>query len=273
MELWLLNGLDTAALSLVVVGGIVLLAVAGALLTRRRFPQTVHGEHNEMVGVVLGMFGAIYGIILAFVIVTLWTQLETTNSIVASESTAAASLVRNVRALPPQEQDRVNAAMSGYLHAVVDVQWPLMREGEPNYESTARSLDAVYDALQSYEPQTETQQTFYELAAGNLNEVVAQRRARITMATQQLPLLLQVLVFGGALVIIPLTFLYGVRSRRMQLLFVGTVAALVGFSLLLTLVLDRPFSGELSVSPAPYKEGALAQFWYGQPGAGSVVAR
>ncbi|MEV6686399.1 hypothetical protein AB0N28_13790 [Streptomyces sp. NPDC051130] len=61
--------------------------------------------------------------------------------------------------------------------------------------------------------------------------------------------------------ILPLTFLFGLRSLKMQLLFVSAVAALIGFSLLLVLVLDRPFAGELSVSPAPYKEAALAQFW------------
>ncbi|GAA5024056.1 hypothetical protein GCM10025734_82030 [Kitasatospora paranensis] len=47
------------------------------------------------------------------------------------------------------------------------------------------------------------------------------------------------------------------------MLFVGSVAGLVGFSLLLVFVLDRPFSGDLSVSPAPYREGALAQYWTG----------
>ncbi|WP_199870114.1 hypothetical protein [Streptomyces sp. Root66D1] len=35
----------------------------------------------------------------------------------------------------------------------------------------------------------------------------------------------------------------------------------IGFSLLLVFVLDRPFAGELSVSPAPYREGALATYW------------
>ncbi|MEW2529291.1 hypothetical protein [Streptomyces sp. NPDC047071] len=74
-------------------------------------------------------------------------------------------------------------------------------------------------------------------------------------------MLLQVLAFGGALVLVPLTFLYGLRKLRVQMLFVASVAALVGFSLLLVVVLDRPFAGDLDVSPAPYREGALAQYW------------
>ncbi|MFD7321775.1 DUF4239 domain-containing protein [Streptomyces sp. NPDC059875] len=261
MTLWLLNHLSTLTLGVLIVGGTVLLALAGSVLVRRRYPKLADGEHNDMVGVVLGMFGAIYGIILAFVIVTLWTQMENTQNVVAAEATGVALVVRDARAFPPAEQARVNAAADGYVHAVVEVQWPLMREGAADYSVTGAKLEALYDALQSYEPVTESQKVFYAQAAAKLDDVAGERRARLTMAGQQLPPLLQVLAVGGALVIIPLTFLYGMRSRRMQLLFVGAVAALIGFSLLLVVVLDRPFAGELSVSPAPYQEGALAQFW------------
>ncbi|MER5862860.1 hypothetical protein [Kitasatospora sp. NPDC002040] len=261
MGLWLLNTFDTFVLAVIVVGVIMLVTVVGALLVRRRFPELAKGEHNEMVGTVLGMFGAIYGIILAFVIVTLWTQLDTTNTIVASESTAAATLVRDAGAFPPAEQARLKTAVGAYVHGVADVQWPLMREGNPDFEATGALLQGVYDALQSYEPVTEAEKAYYGQAAASLDTIVAQRRARITMATQELPILLQVLVYGGALVILPLTFLFGVRSRSMQVLFVGCVAALIGFSILLTVVLDHPFAGDLSVSPDPFKEGSLAQFW------------
>ncbi|MFB7865037.1 MULTISPECIES: DUF4239 domain-containing protein [unclassified Streptomyces] len=267
MLLWLLNNVSTFTLTVVTVGGTVLLAVLGSVLFRRRYPSLAEGEHNDMVGVTLGMFGAIYGIILAFVIVTLWTQLDSTQTIVATEATDAALIARDAAAFPPPVRARVDEALSGYVHTVVEDQWPRMRAGAPDYGTTGGKLQAVYDALQTYEPKSTREEVFYESAVGHLNDVAAQRRARLTMAEQQLPPLLQVLAFGGALVLIPLTFLYGMRRMRIQLLFVSSVAALIGFSLLLVFVLDRPFAGDLSVSPTPYKEGALARYWSG-PGGG-----
>ncbi|MBW5482906.1 bestrophin-like domain [Streptomyces bambusae] len=261
MSLWLLNTFSTFALGVLLVGGLVLLAVAGSLAARRRYPHLAKGEHNEMVGVTLGMFGAIYGIILAFVVVTLWTQMENTQNVVADEATDLALVVRSAEVFPPADRARVERAVSDYVHAVVEVQWPRMRAGRPSYAATSDQTHAMYTALQAYEPATARAQTFYDEAAARLNDAAGQRRARITMAEQSLPVLLQVLVYGGALVILPLTFLFGLRSLRMQLLFVSAVAALIGFSLLLVLVLDRPFAGELSVSSTPYKEAALAQFW------------
>lgn len=264
MALWLLNHLNTLSLTLLIVGGCVLLAVAGSLLVRRRFPRLADGEHNEMVGVVLGMFGAIYGIILAFVIVTLWTQMENTQAVVAAEATDAAIIVRDAGPFPAEAETRVKEAVGHYVHDVVAVQWPNMREGGMAL-SSGKQLQGVYDALQSYEPVTEVQKVYYAEAADSLDDMASQRRARLTMASQELPLLLQVLVFGGAVVILPMSFLYGTRSLKMQLLFVGAVAGLIGFSLLLVVVLDRPFAGDLSVSPDLFKQGKLEELWSPPP--------
>ncbi|MET9398468.1 DUF4239 domain-containing protein [Kitasatospora sp. NPDC002965] len=261
MELWLLNHLPTAVLALLVVGGTVLLAVAGSVLAMRWFPALADGENNDMVGVVLGMFGAIYGIILAFVIVNLWTDLQDAGTVVSSEASAVSQIVRDAECFPPGPRDAVQAAVGGYVHAVVEDQWPLMRAGDGDSAVTTRSVDAMYRALADYEPRTNAEQAFYAKALDSLNEVAAYRRTRIADSRDQLPVLLQMLIFGGAAVIMLVTLLYGVRSRRARILFVGSVAALVGFSLLLVLVLDRPFSGDLDVSPQPFKDSALARFW------------
>ncbi|MEV6246540.1 hypothetical protein AB0M38_10075 [Streptomyces sp. NPDC051742] len=70
-----------------------------------------------MVGVTLGMFGAIYGIILAFVIVTLWTQLEHTQAVVATEATDTALIVRDAAVFPPQVRADLDAALGDYVPA------------------------------------------------------------------------------------------------------------------------------------------------------------
>ncbi|SEL78631.1 DUF4239 domain-containing protein [Streptacidiphilus jiangxiensis] len=262
MSLWLLNHLSTLTLALVTVGGTVLLAVVGSVLLRRRHPSLAQGEHNDMVGVTLGMFGAIYGIILAFVIVTLWTNLAQAQTVVATEATDAALITRDAAAFPPPVRAGLDSAVSGYVHAVVLNQWPRMRSGQASYGATETNLQSAYQVLQAYEPKSQQEQVFYQQTVNHLDDVAAQRRARITMAGQELPWLLQALAFGGAFVLIPLTFLYGTRRLRVQVLFVASVAGLIGFSLLLIVVMDRPFSGDLSVSPAPFQQGALTQYWH-----------
>ncbi|MFJ9250487.1 DUF4239 domain-containing protein [Streptomyces sp. NPDC101776] len=262
MEVWLLNNLNTFVLALLFVGGAVLLGVAGTLVMRRRFPRLVlKGEHNDMIGVVLGMYAAIYGIILAFVVVTEWTCLDVATANVASEATQTAEVLRDADAFPADQQKRVADALGAYVRAVVDKQWPLMREGTPDPNLTNPEVSALYKVFQDYEPKTPAQTTYYSQAVSTLSQVASARRTRLSDSQQALPPLLSVLVYGGALVMLPLTFLYGIRDVRAQLMFVMSVATLIGVSVLLCLTLDRPFSGELAVSPAPFREGVLAQFW------------
>ncbi|MGG7569022.1 DUF4239 domain-containing protein [Streptomyces sirii] len=246
---------------MVIVGSVMLFAVLGSLLMRRRFPGIAEGRHNETVGLLLEVYGAIYGILLAFVVVAEWDGVNTAESVVASEATHAAEIVRSSAAFPPADRDRVTQAVGDYTRAVVNKQWPLLKNDMPDYGQTEEGLKDVYRALQRYEPDTASDKAFYKQAVSHLDEVASERRSRLVIAEQGLPVLLKVLVYGGALIMVSLTFFYGMRNRRAQLMFVGSIAALIGVSLLLTLALDRPFAGDLSVTPAPFKEGALAQFW------------
>jgi hypothetical protein len=58
-------------------------------------------------------------------------------------------------------------------------------------------------------------------------------------------------------------WLFEVRRFRAQLLMVMRLAVLVGSSLLVKLVIDHPFSGDVDVSSSPFQLGVLARFWYG----------
>jgi hypothetical protein len=52
-----------------------------------------------------------------------------------------------------------------------------------------------------------------------------------------------------------------VRSLPIHLLIVAATAAFVSFAYFMTMVLDYPYAGAVSVDSSPYKLGALAQFW------------
>jgi len=261
--LWLLNNLDTATLAILIVGGVVVLSLAACLVTRRLFPELINGVTNDVSRTVLELFGAIYGIVLAFVIVTLWTELEQVQAVVTSEATDLAVISRNAHSFPDDVQKKLDRAIGDYVHAVVEDAWPLMRDGKNSLSATSGKLEALYGVLQGFDPKSGSEQAFYSQSVERLNDVTAQRRTRILAATQQLPPLLQVLTYGGALVVMLVTLLYGVENLKVQLLFVGSIALLVGLSLTLVLVLEHPFAGEVSVSPHPFKEGQLSKYWGG----------
>ena len=78
-----------------------------------------------------------------------------------------------------------------------------------------------------------------------------------------LPALIGALIIVGSIVILGYLTLVGSRSPAFHLIGAGSVAVVVGFSLVVLLTLQFPFSGGLAVDSRPFQEGALGQFFPG----------
>jgi hypothetical protein len=255
---FLLNNFSTPVLALFVIGGFVIVAAVGLAIVRTRWPHFIAGEHNDVAGILLQVVGAMYGILLAFVIVSVYQSFSDTESNVREEATALSQIHRDVQHMSIAGD--IDSAINDYVHTVVNVEWPLMAEAKLADRGWV-DVDAMFTVLQSYEPQTNSQSSFYDAAIGDLNDIVATRRARLFDAQEEIPDVLQWLLFVGALGLIAFTWLFGMKRFRTQLLMVLGVAILLSASLLIAMLLDHPFSGDLTVSYQPFQEGSLAVFW------------
>lgn len=268
MIIWLLNHFSVWTLTSGTVGGFAVLAVAGCLVVRHRFPGVAEGEHNELVGVLVGVFAAIYGVLLAFVIFILWDDRAQAQDTVSAEATALSQITFDARAFPADHRDPVLSSVDGYLHAVSGPEWAAMREGHGPAPQAAAALDRLRTSLAAFTPRNDAESAFYDDAVASLEQTALQRRDRLADGGGGGPVtFLEILLVGGAVVFVPLTYLFGHRSGLAHSLFVAISTGLVALGLLLTVVLGQPFAGDLAVDPGPYHQGELAQFWSG-PGPG-----
>lgn len=259
MNRWLLNTFPTWALAVLMVALFVLIALAGLYVVRRWFPTLQEEASNDVSGVILGVLAAIYGIVLAFVIVSLYEDYRKASSDVRTEASALSQVYRDTRGLSRPEADAVKQDVADYISAVTIAEWAAMKHGEESQHAW-QALQAFYATLEHYKPQNEAQSVFFAEAVSKVNDLVAAHRERLNDSEESLPPTFEVLLFGGAILLLASTFLFGVANRRLHTTLVLAVAVLLGFNLLLALVLDYPFSGQVSVSKAPFTSGALADF-------------
>ena len=78
----------------------------------------------------LGVVAALFGLLLAFIVVIAYQNYGDTQSNVSNEADALAAIVRDSGAFPQPDRDRVRAAVGAYVRAVVDDEWPRMHEGK-----------------------------------------------------------------------------------------------------------------------------------------------
>jgi hypothetical protein len=119
----------------------------------------------------------------------------------------------------------------------------------------------VFAAMQAYTPVDASQSAFYDDSVRHLNAVLEARSDRLGASDgSDLPVLIAALVIVGSIVILGYATLVGSRSSAFHAIGAGAIAVIVGFSLVVLLSLQFPFSGDLSISSQPFREGALAPF-------------
>jgi uncharacterized protein DUF4239 len=249
---WLLNNVPTPLIGMVVVGTVVGLSLLASNWVRKHDVDSIDTEGAMDP---LGTVGVAYGLILALVIFGLWTNFQAARDTVSNEAGALAQVALDIRALPPADEARIEHRISGYIAAVVNVEWQEMKVGRESPRAHA-ALDKIALALESAQPTTPTAQVFYQEAVTKLNDVATARRQRIEAVEREIPAVFRVLLFAGAAV--PIGFVVLISKRRMHAFLVGGIAALFAYTLFLAIVLDYPFSGTVSVSTAPYHSGFLA---------------
>jgi hypothetical protein len=259
MARWVLNTFSTIELVVLGVGGAVLLTLACVLLARRRFPKLADSQFEPVADSLRVVYELIFALILAFVIAAVLDEMSNAESAVASEATTIAELVRANDALPERDQSRLDDSVSAYVHAVADDEWKTMKDGKASPQATA-ALEGMYAEYGLVKPAGAAQTESYSQALDDLHEVGTQRRERLNIASADLPTMLRVLVLVGLVLLLVLEYRPHLKPVA-GLAFMGTLAMVVTSAFLLTVILDYPFAGQVSVSNAPFKQGILARFW------------
>ncbi len=263
MTLWLLDTFPTWALFVIVVGAFVLWGVVGLWVVRWRWPALAEGGQNELAGVVVGLVVGIYGIVLAFVIVALYERYDEARSSVREEATQLAQLYRSSKAFPPDVRRIFHESIRRYAFVVVREEYGLPEGRE--HPHALRELDAMYGHLRRYSPEGPVEEGFYGSVLNSLPELVATRRNRLDYARESLPAVFQVLIFGGAFLLIGFLWFFGTANARAHTAMVVAISTLLGLNILIAVLLDHPFAGDVKISVEPFKSGALAELLRGGP--------
>jgi hypothetical protein len=254
----ILNSMPDWALFVVIVGGVVIGALAGLFLSRRYLAHWRTTADGPVVAAVATMVMTLFALVLAFAVVTLYDQYSAASDGVTAEATDLSQIVRDSHVFPPATQLKIDRAVKAYIVEVRDNEFPLMHAGKEDQVANDLFQD-IFAAFQSYNPQTTAQVGFYNSAVNQLNDAVTQRRARLEEVNAALPSAFAALLFLSALVSILTTFFLSTENSTLEVVLVASVAVIVGAGLLTALLLQYPFSGSVAVSSHPFVEGALTK--------------
>ncbi len=227
------------------------LAVGIQVVLRRRYTALRQGDHNDVAGFVIAVVGVIYAVLLALVVIVGWENFSRAEGVVGQEASALRNIYRDSVAFPPEVREQLRDDVRLYAVTVIEREWPAMARDEPGDPEVARVLDLISEHLAALPTATPTQAEYVAIEANGFDDLVAARSTRLDFLEQGVPGVLWVALIVGAVVTIGFAMIFSMTSTLLHTLMTGSLTALIGVLLFVSVSIDHPFAGDVSVDPAP----------------------
>jgi hypothetical protein len=214
-------------------------------------------EADQAVSAIFGAVGMLYGLLLGLVAVAAWQNYDKLNDLVDEEASAIIQLYRCVNVLKDPSHEPILEGIKTYTKDIIEVSWPAHKHGMAPMTGIDL-ITALHKKLANYESKAKNQPTSYGEAVSAFSDMVKARRMRVNGVDIGIPSALWLVIIGGAVLTIPITFFFHLPSLKTHLLLTGFYVVFLAGMIALIAVLDNPIRGEISISTEPYQKALKA---------------
>jgi hypothetical protein len=202
----------------------------------------------------LPVLGIIFGLFVAFTAAQVWNDNDHATATVNREASALRSAILFAAAFPGQGETKLLGLIRGYIQATTAVEWPLMEHREASLKAPP---DQLIDALQlvlslpAGSPGAQTAQHEITIA---LETALDARRQRIIVSRAEVNLVKWLSLYLQAACVMLAIALVHCDDRLASLTAIFLFATGAAAAVLLIAAHDRPFIGQLAITPQPLLE-------------------
>ena len=202
----------------------------------------------------LSPLGIIFGLFVAFTASQVWSDNERANAAVNREASALRSVVLFAASFPGDSETRLRALVQRYIEDAANKDWPAMARRAADLHMTPQPLADALQLVLALKPDNPGSVTAQREIVAALETVVDARRQRILVSLSAVNSFKWACLYLQALCALLAIALVHSDNRLASALSMGVFATGVAVSVLLIAAYDRPFTGQLSVTPAPLLE-------------------
>lgn len=244
-----LTALEPFEACVLIIGVPCAIAICAAVLVRRFIGREQLARSNELAAIHFGVVALAYVMILTFALLSVWEKFSDAQSAVTEEA-AAASAIYNIAGDGTQESRAVQDAVTTYLAAAINQEWPAMGSEQAD-PATAEALKSLYAAASALDRVgSATTQLAAEIFK-HIDTINDARQTRITLSAGIVPdLVWFILILGACITILFMLLLTG-PDLGPQLIVTTMTTTMLLMALLVIISFDHPFTGAVHVSPMP----------------------
>lgn len=233
--------------------GFIGLSLLGLVLVRRRVPLANLREHHDIASAWFAVVGGLYGIVLAFVLVSSWQRFEEARERSEVEANALADLHKHSHGLSEPGRSALAHQTVAYARAAIDREWPMMRRGRSSPE-TREIYHAICDTVLGLEAVDGKQVALFQNTISKMDDFSDGRRGRLLYARVGLPGIVWLFLIGTGVVTIAFSYFFGHKVLLSQALMTVALAGTIAVTLVLIHEMQTPFSGSVRVPPYGFRQ-------------------
>lgn len=233
---------------------LVAMSVLAPLYVRKRVSLERLVLNNEVAGFKYATLGVIYAVLLGSAVVTIWEMYEESENSVISEASVLDAMYRLGEQLPQDMRGPILRDLRAYVNAAVQDEWPSMAAGQGGSPKLDATLERLYVHYRDATSGGASSARLIDKSLDLLIRLDEIRRERLDDAQGTLPTVLGVALVVGAALTVGFTLFFGAPNVLAQAAMTGIICLMVMLALFAAVMLNYPFSGDISVSSRPLQE-------------------
>jgi hypothetical protein len=238
--------------ALVIFGGVYLLAfVIYAGVMAAATDKRIRSFKAISAGI-LSPLGVVFGLFVVFTATQVWSDNDRASTAVSQEATALRSVLVLSASFPGEPENKLRSLVREYVQQAATVEWPMMaHRAAASLNAPAPALVQATELVLSLTTAGSGQEIAQREIVSSLEKALDARRHRILVSRAEVNV-----VKWSCLLLIAVCALAAIAFVHCDDLLAGLVsltlfATGVAASILLITAYDRPFIGQLSISPQP----------------------
>jgi Protein of unknown function (DUF4239) len=250
MSTWI-HELPLWLMALVTFGAIFLASAAIHLVTGWLAVSRYGRSFKAISPGLLSPIGIIFGLFIAFTAAQVWNDTARANVAVDAEASALRSVVVMSAVLPTEAQTELRRLVRDYIQYTATTEWPLVAKGVVTLNISPPTLNKALQFTLSLPVVTPGQQTAQREIAVSLQHALEARRERILISRSEVNGVKWLcLSFMAVCLLFAIAFIH-CDNRLTSAVAISLFSAALATTILLILSHDRPFTGEIALTPEP----------------------
>jgi Protein of unknown function (DUF4239) len=218
-------------------------------------------SHNEVTGFLFLAIASFYALLLSFVVLVVWDQLNETRGNVSKEGSSAMGLYRDIKFYPDTlEAKQLMTVYLDFVYNVVDEEFPNM-EHMKHSRKTPESFNRVFYMMEHLHPKTPFQVQLVAEMFNHLNELDTYRGLRnMSMETEIAPPMWLPMILG-AIITIMCAMLLDIENKRLHIVITSMLGVFIAMFFFIIVLLDHPYAGSQGIKPKAYKQIFTMEQW------------